>query len=344
MDAIALIRQDHRVAEELFRRYEGLTDPAGRRETVEAIIRELSIHAAIEEQVLYPAVQDVLEDGESLAREALDEHRDAKEALSDLDRMDPTEPGFDGKVRAMIAEVRHHVEEEETEMLPKLASALPASRLEEIGESLERARTIAPTRPHPHAPQTPPGNVVAGAVAAVVDRIRDAATRRPERVEAARSTSRKATTRKTAAGKATTTRRAAASTAKRSSTERTTKSRARKAATAKKSTVRKAATAKKSTVRKAATAKRAAARKSTNKRTTAARRSTARPAAGPVIHVTSDDRGGWRAEQEGSSRAVARGESKSDVVRRAREVARSKRGRLVVHKQNGRIQEQRSYA
>ena len=60
--------------------------------------------------------------------------------------------------------------------------------------------------------------------------------------------------------------------------------------------------------------------------------------------MISDPRGGWRAEREGSNRAVARGDDKRPVVTRARELARSKGGRLVIHKANGRIQEQRSYA
>jgi hypothetical protein len=66
-------------------------------------------------------------------------------------------------------------------------------------------------------------------------------------------------------------------------------------------------------------------------------------AKGPVIDVTTDPKGGWRAEKRGASRAVARSESKTDVVKRARELAKAQRGRLVIHGKNGRIQEERSY-
>ena len=64
---------------------------------------------------------------------------------------------------------------------------------------------------------------------------------------------------------------------------------------------------------------------------------------GPVIHVTADPKGGWRAARSGASRALARSDSKQDVVSRARETAKSQSGRLVIHKQNGRIQEERTY-
>jgi hemerythrin superfamily protein len=66
-------------------------------------------------------------------------------------------------------------------------------------------------------------------------------------------------------------------------------------------------------------------------------------AKGPVIHVTTDPRGGWRAEKQGGSRALARSDSKREVVKRARDAAKSQEGRLVVHGQDGRIQEERSY-
>jgi hypothetical protein len=74
-----------------------------------------------------------------------------------------------------------------------------------------------------------------------------------------------------------------------------------------------------------------------------ARRSTTRAGDAPVIDVAADPKGGWRAAKRGSSRAIARSSAKQDVVRRAREVAKSQRGRLVIHRQDGRIQEERTY-
>jgi hypothetical protein len=111
--------------------------------------------------------------GRALAAEALEEHAGVKQVLADLERMDPSERSYDVKVTSLIVDVRHHVEDEEGDMFPKLASAVPAAKLREMGERMEAAKEAAPTRPHPHAPATPPGNVLVGPVIAVFDRARD---------------------------------------------------------------------------------------------------------------------------------------------------------------------------
>ena len=313
MDAITLLKQDHRTVDALFRRYEGGVQGEDKRQLVEEIIRELSIHAAIEEQVLYPAMRQAFPQGQDMAEEGIEEHAEVKETLSDLDGMDPSDPGFDPKVRSLIADVRHHVEEEEEEMFPKLASAVSAERLDEMGSAMENAKGLAPTRPHPHAPSTPPGNLVVGPVAGVVDRARDALSGRSRKPAAKKPAARKPAAKKSTAKKSTA----------RKSTAKTT---------AKKSTSRKATTRKTST-------RKTAARKTTTRKT-AARKTTGR---GPVIHVTPSRDGGWRAERQGSNRAVAKSDRKPEVIRRARDVAKAQGGRLVIHKANGRIQEERTY-
>lgn len=280
MNAIELIKQDHETVDGLFQQWEesGPDETARRRDLVRSIVRELSVHAAVEEQILYPAMKDALPDGDRLVKEALDEHQEAKEVLAELDDMEPSDRGFDARVTSLIADVRHHVEEEETEMLPKLAASLSPDLLEDMGRRMERAKSMAPTRPHPLAPSTPPGNTVAGPTAAVVDRVRDAVAGRPpeEQVRGdARTPARKRPSRKTSARKP-------------------------------------------------------------------AGRS-ARRRGGPVFHVTTDPRGGWRAAKQGSSRALARSDSKQEVISRARETAKRQEGRLVIHKQDGRIQEERTY-
>jgi hemerythrin-like domain-containing protein len=331
MDAVALLKADHRTVEDLFRRYEslGVEETEQRTDVVNAFIRELSVHAAIEEQVLYPEVKDVLTGGESMADEALHEHQEAKEMLAELDRMETTDPGFDTKVRALIADVRHHVDEEETEMLPQLASAVPAAKLAELGERMERAKAIAPTRPHPHAPSTPPGNLVAGPIAAAADRARDAISGRDEAKTV--KSSKKGTTRRTASTRGTAGR----------SQKSTKSSSKRRSATTKRSKPLTKTRPSTSKTRKTTSSR--STRSTASKRTSRTTRKGQRRGGEPVFHVRSDDKGGWRAEREGSSRAVARADDKQSVLKRARDLARSRGGRLVVHGRNGRIQEQRSY-
>ena len=175
-DATEILIEDHLRVELLFARYEQLPATATtdeRRDIVRELVRELSIHAVIEEQVLYPAVRKALPEGERLHEEALQEHAAVKNVLAELDKMEPTADDYETRVRELIIGVRQHVQEEEGEVFPKLREELGMAQLREMGKALERAKDMAPTRPHPHAPSTPPANTIVGTAAAVVDRVRD---------------------------------------------------------------------------------------------------------------------------------------------------------------------------
>jgi hemerythrin superfamily protein len=177
MDAITLLKEDHRTVEGLFKRFEKAGDRAykTKRRLVDQIITELSIHAAIEEQIFYPATREARREDEEMVLEALEEHHLAKVALSELEKMDPEDERFKPKVTVLIGNVRHHVQEEEGEMFPKVRKAMKPTELRELGRRLQEAKKSAPTRPHPSAPDTPPGNVLAGTMAAVLDAGKDAA-------------------------------------------------------------------------------------------------------------------------------------------------------------------------
>jgi hypothetical protein len=92
-----------------------------------------------------------------------------KLALSELEKMEPEEERFAPKMMVLIENVRHHVKEEEGEMFLKVRKAMKPKQLEALGEQLEEAKKSAPTRPHPAVPEEPPGNMIAGGVAAVMD-------------------------------------------------------------------------------------------------------------------------------------------------------------------------------
>jgi hypothetical protein len=94
--------------------------------------------------------------------------------LSEIDGMSPEAERFDAKVTVLIENVRHHVQEEETELFPEVRKALGRKKLAEIGDAMEKAKRVAPKRPHPRAPDTPPGNIVASAGAAAVDKTKKA--------------------------------------------------------------------------------------------------------------------------------------------------------------------------
>jgi hemerythrin superfamily protein len=175
MDAVTLLRNDHKTVEGLFKKFEkaGPNAHKTKQDLVEKIVQELSIHAAIEEQVLYPAARESVPDATDEVLEALEEHHIVKWVLSELDGMDPTDERFTAKVTVLIENVRHHVDEEEHELFPELRKAMKRKELEELAQALEKAKEVAPTHPHPRVPDTPPANVIVGVAAAAVDKAED---------------------------------------------------------------------------------------------------------------------------------------------------------------------------
>ncbi|HXJ63952.1 MAG TPA: hemerythrin domain-containing protein [Actinomycetota bacterium] len=171
MDAITLLKDDHRKVKELFSKYEraGNRAFATKKKLVDKITEELSVHAAIEEQVFYPSVREAIVETEDDVLESLEEHHIVKWTLSELEKMEPQDERYDAKVTVLIESVRHHIGEEEQDMFPKVRKALTRTQLSELGDLMERAKLAAPTRPHPRAPEEPPGNVIGGPVLAMLD-------------------------------------------------------------------------------------------------------------------------------------------------------------------------------
>jgi hemerythrin superfamily protein len=170
-NAIELLKQDHRQVEELFARFEKTSSSgrARRQQLVGQMIEALSIHAAIEEQVFYPAARREVRDANEDVLEALEEHHVVKWTLSELDRMDPSDERYSAKVSVLMDSVRHHVSEEEKQLFPKIRKALGADRLRELGGELAAAKGSASGRPHPEASDTPAGNIVGKTLAAPFD-------------------------------------------------------------------------------------------------------------------------------------------------------------------------------
>jgi hemerythrin superfamily protein len=177
MDAITLLKNDHKTVEALFKRFEKLGPRAkkSKEEVTERIIRELSVHAAIEETVFYPAVRRMIERDKirELVLASLEEPHIVKWTLSELEGMSADHERFDAKLSVLMESVRHHVEEEEQELFPAVAKAFSKERLDELGGAMAQAKKAAPTRPHPRSPDEPPMNLVAGTGAAIMDRALD---------------------------------------------------------------------------------------------------------------------------------------------------------------------------
>ncbi len=138
-DPIAIIKNDHKEVEALFKEYEDLGDTAAvsKRKTVDAIINLLSVHAEMEEAVCYPVFKDVFnKEDDKMVDEAYVEHAGAKRLLEDLKTLEPDQPEFDASVKVLMEQIRHHVKEEENELLPEVKKEVPEETLEVMGADM----------------------------------------------------------------------------------------------------------------------------------------------------------------------------------------------------------------
>jgi hemerythrin superfamily protein len=176
MDALTLLKADHQAVEEKFVKFEDLGPRALKTKAalVADVIEALSIHAAVEEELLYPVVRDRLADEEGQVLEALEEHHVVKWTLSELDGMSLEHERFDAKFTVLIESVRHHVKEEENELFPKVRKGFTRTELTDLGEALAQAKLTAPNKPHPRSPDEPPMNAVAATVTHPFDALRTA--------------------------------------------------------------------------------------------------------------------------------------------------------------------------
>ena len=115
-----MLREDHQKVKDLFEEFENAEEAEDKLRIVRTALMELEIHAALEEEIFYPAVRaQIEEDDEHIMDEALEEHHVAKFIMRELQNMKPGDERFDAKFKVLAESVKHHIEEEESEILPK---------------------------------------------------------------------------------------------------------------------------------------------------------------------------------------------------------------------------------
>lgn len=175
-DAVDVLEADHREVDVLLWQLEQQAEAAPKRVLDEAV-RKLSVHSAIEIELLYPFVAEHVEGGNDRAKQARLDHEEVEMSMLRLRSVPMSTEEFRGELAKLIADVRRHVGEEEAELFPALRGAADEGELTTLGQRLQHAMRHAPTRPHPHAPKSAVGAKVAGRVAGTWDRLRDALRR-----------------------------------------------------------------------------------------------------------------------------------------------------------------------
>lgn len=140
-DAISLLTDDHKKVQKLFKEFEKLSkkeDDEGKAELAREICVELTVHAQIEEEILYPAAREVL-DEQDLLDEAQVEHASAKDLIAQIESMETDEELFDAKVTVLGEYVNHHIKEEQDEMFTRLKKS--DLDLEQLGEELYQRKS-----------------------------------------------------------------------------------------------------------------------------------------------------------------------------------------------------------
>jgi hemerythrin superfamily protein len=151
MDAIVLLKEDHKVVEKLFKQFEKAekadASPADKKKIVDEVLKELTTHAYIEETLFYPTAREAVPQTEEHVLESVEEHHVVAWLCSELSKTDPSDERYDAKMTVLIENVRHHVKEEEDEWFPQVREKLGRKALQELGERLEAAKPDAPADP-----------------------------------------------------------------------------------------------------------------------------------------------------------------------------------------------------
>ena len=147
MDAITLLKADHRAVEALLKQVQDLSESAHaqRRELFQRIDKELTVHSKIEETIFYPALKQKAkskndDDATQEVLEAYEEHANVKSMLQKLESTDAADETYNAKLQVLSELVKHHVHEEEQEMFKEAAELMGESELEQLGTKLAQAK------------------------------------------------------------------------------------------------------------------------------------------------------------------------------------------------------------
>jgi hemerythrin superfamily protein len=180
-DVIDVLIADHRDVTALITEIWTVKDPMIRRDLTDTAISELVRHAVAEEMYVYPAMRKYLDDGDKAVEHDISEHKELEEAMKTLESVDVSSAEFDTNLRHLESVLADHMQDEESEQFPELRRKVPAEELQQLAGKVETAKKLAPTRPHPGAPNSELFHKLVGPGVGLVDRLKDKMTGRVSR-------------------------------------------------------------------------------------------------------------------------------------------------------------------
>ena len=171
-EVVAFLKAQHNLIEDMFDEVLHASDPEAREKPFIELRQLLAVHETAEEMVVHPRVRREADAGKAIVDARLNEEHEAKELLSNIEKLDITSQQFMDELTKLREAVLEHAQQEERDEFPVLERALDADDLKRMGTAVRAAEAIAPTRPHPGV-ESAKLNFAVGPFASMLDRARD---------------------------------------------------------------------------------------------------------------------------------------------------------------------------
>jgi hemerythrin superfamily protein len=172
-NVLDLLAADHREVKELVAAVLASDDPAQRRDLADSIIGQLVRHSVAEETIVYPVMRARLPEGDKAVEHDTEEHKELETLMKRLEALDAADPAFTKTMTELQAVLDDHVSDEEDDQFPLIRQHIDTGQLETMGTAVEALKKVAPTRPHPAAPNNALFHLMVGPGVGLVDRLRD---------------------------------------------------------------------------------------------------------------------------------------------------------------------------
>eukprot|EP00743_Colponemidia_sp_Colp-15_P005138 GILK01005529.1.p1 GENE.GILK01005529.1~~GILK01005529.1.p1 ORF type:complete len:194 (+),score=37.56 GILK01005529.1:154-735(+) len=170
---IELLKRGHRSIQQLYAHINSTHVANEKQKFFNQFRKELSQHSVAEEVVMYPWIKNAVTAGDKIIHHSLDEHQSVKELLDKADGLEAGTKEFNDTLKNLMNNLSEHIKEEENVVFPRVEKTLNESNRNSLYDSLDAVLKLAPTRPHPDAPNKPPLNVIAGVGARALDSMAD---------------------------------------------------------------------------------------------------------------------------------------------------------------------------